>query len=74
MVKTFSLLHIVQTGPRAHPASYPIGTGCKAEGSVKECRSQENVDLHNHCTMRIQEELDEARTQLAGHGGKGTDA
>jgi hypothetical protein len=25
--QTFSLLHIVQTGSGAHPASYPMGTG-----------------------------------------------
>jgi hypothetical protein len=26
-VQDFSLLHIVQTGSAAHPASYPMGTG-----------------------------------------------
>jgi hypothetical protein len=25
--KTFSLLYNIQTGPGAHPASYPMGTG-----------------------------------------------
>jgi hypothetical protein len=24
----FSLLHVFQTGSEAHPASYPMGTGC----------------------------------------------
>jgi hypothetical protein len=28
----FSLLHIVQTGFGAHPASYPVGTGVQAAG------------------------------------------
>jgi hypothetical protein len=28
----FSLLHIVQTGFGAHPASYPMGTGGKVAG------------------------------------------
>jgi hypothetical protein len=28
----FSLLHVFQTGSGAHPASYPIDTGCKATG------------------------------------------
>jgi hypothetical protein len=27
-----SLLHIVQTGSGAHPASYPMGTGCDFPG------------------------------------------
>jgi hypothetical protein len=27
MGQEFSLLHFVQTGSRAHPASYPMGTG-----------------------------------------------
>jgi hypothetical protein len=26
-VRNFSFLNIIQTGPEAHPASYPIGTG-----------------------------------------------
>jgi hypothetical protein len=26
-VQEFSLFHVVQTGPGAHPASYPMGTG-----------------------------------------------
>jgi hypothetical protein len=29
----FSLLHVVQTGSEAHPASYPMGTGGKAAGA-----------------------------------------
>jgi hypothetical protein len=29
----FSLLHSVQTGPGAHPASYPMGTVGKAAGA-----------------------------------------
>jgi hypothetical protein len=28
----FSLLHSVQTGSGAHPASYPMGTGCSFPG------------------------------------------
>jgi hypothetical protein len=28
-----SLPHVVQTESGAHPASYPVGTGCKAAGS-----------------------------------------
>jgi hypothetical protein len=28
----FSLLHVVQTGSRAHPASYPICTGSLSPG------------------------------------------
>jgi hypothetical protein len=30
---TISLLHVVQTGSGAHPASYPMGTGGKADHS-----------------------------------------
>jgi hypothetical protein len=30
--KTFSLLHIVQVGSGAHPASYLVGTGCSFAG------------------------------------------
>jgi hypothetical protein len=28
----FSPLHVVQTGSGAHPASYPMGTGCSFPG------------------------------------------
>jgi hypothetical protein len=31
--KEFSLLRVVQTGPGAHPASFPMGTGSKAAGA-----------------------------------------
>jgi hypothetical protein len=31
--KQFSLLHIVQTGSRAHPVPYPMGTGGFYPGS-----------------------------------------
>jgi hypothetical protein len=31
--KEFSLLHVVQIGCGAHPASYPLGTGGKAAGA-----------------------------------------
>jgi hypothetical protein len=29
----FSLLHVVQTGPGVHPASYPMGTGDSFPGA-----------------------------------------
>jgi hypothetical protein len=60
----FSLLHVVQTGSGAHPASYPMGTG----GSLSEVkaagawswplissygRGQENVDLYIHSHIRL---------------------
>jgi hypothetical protein len=31
-VQEFSLLHVVQTGSWAHPASYPVGTGVLSSG------------------------------------------
>jgi hypothetical protein len=31
----FSLLHVIQTGSGAHPASYPVGTGgCFSESKA----------------------------------------
>jgi hypothetical protein len=51
-----NLLHLVQTGPGAHPASYPMGAGGSFPGGKAAgvwswpltyncCRGQENVDL-----------------------------
>jgi hypothetical protein len=34
----FSLLHVVQTGSEAHPASYPMGTGTLYPGEKRQGR------------------------------------
>jgi hypothetical protein len=34
----FSLLHIVQTGSRVHPVSYPVGTGGSFPGVKRQGR------------------------------------
>jgi hypothetical protein len=55
----FYLLHIVQTGSGAHPASYPIGTRSKEAGAwiwpltSNYCQGQENVDLYIHSPTRL---------------------
>jgi hypothetical protein len=59
-----SLLHVVQTGSGAHPASYRMGTGDsfpggKAAGAwswplnSNKYRGQENVDLYIHSSIRL---------------------
>jgi hypothetical protein len=40
--KTFSLLHSVQTGTQAHPASYPIGTGAISPGVKRPGREADH--------------------------------
>jgi hypothetical protein len=59
-----SLLHVVQTGYGAHPASYPMGArgsflGGKAAGERSlpltscQCQGQENVNLYIHSLIRL---------------------
>jgi hypothetical protein len=56
-----SLLHVVQTGSGAHPASYPIVLGVKLPG-LKADHSpptsdevNKNVDLYIHSPIRLHE-------------------
>jgi hypothetical protein len=44
--RIFSVSHRVHTGSRAHPASYPMGTGCVKLTTLIYCRNWECVDLH----------------------------
>jgi hypothetical protein len=50
----------VQTGPRAHPASYTIGTGSFPE--VK--RPRRSVDYPPHIAPRLKKELNYTSTPL----------
>jgi hypothetical protein len=38
----FSLLHVVQTGSGAHPASYPMGTGGSFPGVKRQGREADH--------------------------------
>jgi hypothetical protein len=60
----FSLLHVVQTGSRALPASYTMGTGNSFSGgkaagvwtwpfTYNKCRGQENAVLFIHSPIRL---------------------
>jgi hypothetical protein len=63
-VQEFSLLHIVQNGSGAHPASYPMGTGAFSPGVKRpgleadhspptSAEGQENVGLYVHSHIRL---------------------
>jgi hypothetical protein len=63
-IQEFSLLHVVQTGSGAEPASYSVGnwgsfSGGKADGAWSwpltwnYCRGQENMDLYIHSPIRL---------------------
>jgi hypothetical protein len=41
--KNLSLLHSIQTGSGAHPASYPVGTECFLSGKIGR-----NLKLHTY--------------------------
>jgi hypothetical protein len=41
-VKEFSLLYVVQTGPGAHPASYPMGIGALSLGVKRSGREADH--------------------------------
>jgi hypothetical protein len=55
----FSLLHTVQIGSGAHPASYPMGTGSKADGAWNRplasicCRDEECWSYSYSCTPHM---------------------
>jgi hypothetical protein len=60
----FSLLHVVQTGSGAQPASYPMGPGALAQGVKRPGRGadhsppataqiKENVDVYIHSLIRL---------------------
>jgi hypothetical protein len=43
----FSLLHVVQTGSGADPASYPMGTGALSPGVRRPGREADHSSLSN---------------------------
>jgi hypothetical protein len=63
--KTFSLLHIVQTGSGVHPTSYIMGTGGSFPGIKRQGHEadhstptgaevkKKNVDLYIHSPIRL---------------------
>jgi hypothetical protein len=68
-----SLLHVFQTCPGAHPASYPVGTrgyflGVKlprreADHSYPIGRGQGNVDLYIHSSIYLRGEVLNSKAQ-----------
>jgi hypothetical protein len=48
-----SLLHVIQTGSGAHPASYPMGTGGKADHSPLTSADVKKVALYIHSPIRL---------------------